>query len=331
MTVLPPLVGPVGYLRDVTPPLALRASARRVRLWQPDWPCPVGQILTQHRRGASDPTYKIDLAGRHWRGIRTPEGQATLVVDERPRDGIISAAAWGPGADWALASLPDLLGASDDPSGFRPDHPVLETALRQFPHWRMSRSGLVMEALVPSIIEQKVTGQEAFAGFRSLVRRFGERAPGPGHDLDLWLQPEPDTLRAIPSWEWLKLHIDPARSRAVVLAARVADALERIATVSPEEADLRLQSQPGIGIWTSAEVRARVLGDADAVSFGDYHVAKDIGWALTGETMDDDQLEAYLEPYRPHRGRVQALIGLAGHHRPRHGARMAPRTHLPTR
>jgi 3-methyladenine DNA glycosylase/8-oxoguanine DNA glycosylase len=72
-----------------------------------------------------------------------------------------------------------------------------------------------------------------------------------------------------------------------------------------------------------------VLGDADAVSFGDYHVAKDIGWALTGEPVTDEQLEELLEPWRPHRGRVQALVSLAGLHRPRHGPRMAPRTHLP--
>lgn len=314
----------------MTPPLVVRASARKVRLWQPTWPCPVGQILSQHRRGASDPTYKIDLAGRHWRGIRTPEGAATLVVDVRAREGLVSAAAWGQGAEWVLESLPDLLGASDDPSGFDPVHPVIASAHRMHPHWRFSRSGLVMEALVPSIIEQKVTGQEAFAGFADLVRRFGERAPGPGHDLDLWLQPDADTLRAIPSWEWLKLHVDPARSRAVVLAARVADSLERVATLDDmAEADRRLQSQPGIGVWTSAEVRSRVFGDADAVSFGDYHVAKDVGWALTGQPMGDVELEAYLEPWRPHRGRVQALVSFAGLRRPRHGPRMAPRTHLP--
>jgi 3-methyladenine DNA glycosylase/8-oxoguanine DNA glycosylase len=321
----------VFYGRPVTPPLALRATARQVRTWQPDWPCPVGQVLLQQRRGAHDPTYKIDLAGRHWRGIRTPEGAATLVVDERPRDGIVTAAAWGPGAEWALESLPDLLGASDDPSGFEPRHPVLRTAHAMHPHWRLGRTGLVMEALVPSIIEQKVTGQEAYAGFAALVRRFGERAPGPGHDLGLWLQPTADTLRAIPSWEWLKLHIDPARSRAVVMASRVADSLQRIATVDAAEADRMLRSQAGIGVWTSAEVRQRVLGDPDAVSFGDYHVAKDIGWALTGEPMSDAQLEEYLEPWRPHRGRVQALVVLAGLRRPRHGPRMAPRTHLPTR
>ena len=144
------------------------------------------------------------------------------------------------------------------------------------------------------------------------------------------MQPHPDVLRVIPSWEWLKLHIDPARSRAVVLAARVADSLERISGLDADEADSRLRSLPGVGVWTSAEVRQRALGDADAVSFGDYHVAKDIGWALTGEQMDDLQLAELLEPWRPHRGRVQALVAMAGLRRPRHGPRMAPRTHLPT-
>ena len=78
------------------------------------------------------------------------------------------------------------------------------------------------------------------------------------------------------------MHVDPARSRAVVTAARVAESLERTVSVPHEEADRRLRTLPGIGVWTSAEVRARAHGDPDAVSFGDYHVAKDIGWALAG-------------------------------------------------
>ena len=59
---------------------------------------------------------------------------------------------------------------------------MLADAHRRQPHWRVCRTGLVMEALVPAIIEQKVTGQEALGGFRQLVHRFGERAPGAGAD-----------------------------------------------------------------------------------------------------------------------------------------------------
>ena len=300
----------------------------QARTWRPGWPCPVGHILGQSRRGAGDPTYRVDGV-RHWRGLRTPDGPASLLVEPRPADSLVAARAWGPGASWALEQLPPLLGAHDDPSGFEPRLPLLEQALRHHPHWRVGRTGLVLEALVPAIIEQKVTGQEAFAGFRRLVQRYGERAPGPGADAGLWIQPGPETLRTIPSWEWLRMHIDPARSRAVVRAAGVAPSLERLTGAPVDEADRRMRSLPGVGRWTSAEVRSRALGDADAVSFGDYHVAADVGWAVRGTPMDDDELEEFLEPWRPHRGRVVGLIALTGLRRPRRGPRMAPRSHLP--
>lgn len=301
----------------------------RERAWRPDWPCSVLGALRQHRRGGGDPTFRVDDDGTVWRGIRTPEGPTTLTVRARPREGDVLARAWGPGAAWALESVPAMLGAEDDWSGFEPRHPVLEELRRRHPHARLGRTGLVMEALVPAVIEQKVTGKEAFGGFRALVHRFGERAPGPGRERKLWLQPTPDRLRTIPSWEWLRLHVDPARSRTVVTVAKVADSLERTAGLSPEEADRRLRSLPGVGVWTSAEVRQRAFGDPDAVSFGDYHVAKDVGWALTGTPFDDAELEAFLEPWRPQRGRIPLLVAMGGLRRPRRGPRMSLPTHLP--
>jgi len=302
-----------------------------VRTWRPEQPCPVGPMLAVHRRGGGDPTYRI-VGDRHWRGIRTPQGPATLMVEGRPRDGAVHAQAWGPGAEWALDSLPGLLGAGDDVSGFDPDlHPLVAEAWRRYGHWRIGRTGLVMEAIVPGILEQKVTGQEAFAGFRMLVHRYGERAPGPGPELRLWVQPAADTIRQVPSWEWLRMHVDPARSRALVTAARVADSLERTVGLPGDEVERRLTSLPGIGVWTAAEVRQRAHGDPDAVSFGDYHVAKDVGWAVAGRDFDDAEMAEFLEPWRPHRGRVPVLLALAAGRRPRHGARMAPRTHLPAR
>lgn len=295
--------------------------------WRPAHPVHLGRLLLGRRRGAGDPTYRLDGA-THWRGVRTPQGTAALALSTDPAAGEVVARAWGPGGGWALESVPRLLGAEDDPAGFDPSgHPVVAEAARRAGEVRIGASGLVMEALVPAIIEQKVTGQEAFAGFRRLVRRFGERAPGPHPDL--WVQPAAAVLRTIPSWEWLRLPVDPARSRAVVTAARVADSLERTIGLPGDEVARRLTSLPGIGEWTAAEVRQRAHGDPDAVSFGDYHVAKDFGWALTGEPWDDDRMRAFLEEWRPHRGRVVAVLGLASGHRPRRGPRMAPRTHLP--
>lgn len=302
-------------------------SESQARVWRPDWPCPVPAILAQQRRGAGDPTLRLDVAGRHWRAARTPAGPATLALAVRPADGEVVAEAWGSGAAWALDQLPDLLGAADDWTGFDPRHPVLAEARRLNPHLRLGRTGLVLESLVPTAIEQKVTGKQAFAGFRMLVRRYGEPAPGPGARAGLWLQPTPEALRRVPSWEWLRLGIDQARSRVVVTAARHADALERI-TTDPAAADRRLRSLPGVGPWTSAEVRQRALGDPDAVSFGDFHVARDVGWALVGEELDDSGLADFLEPWRPQRGRVPLLVGAAGLRRPRHGPRLEVPGHV---
>ena len=298
------------------------------RRWLPGRPVSVGAVLRQQRRGAGDPTHRLGVAGRHWRACRTPLGPAALAVADQDAGGAIRAQAWGPGADWALEHLPALLGDLDDWTGFEPRHPVLAEARRRNPHLRQGRTGLVLEALVPAIIEQRVTGQEAFAGFRALVRRHGTPAPGPGAALGLRVPPGPETLRRVPSWEWLRFQVDPARSRAVVTAARHAVALERVVGLPGAEAERRLRSLPGIGVWTAAEVRQRALGDPDAVSFGDYHVAKDVGWALEGRPFDDAELAGYLRPWAGHRGRVPFLVAAAGLGRPRRGPRMAPRDHL---
>ena len=300
------------------------------RTWKPGWPCAVGQTLAVLRHGPADPTVRYG-AGVFWRGLRTPEGNATLRLDVRAKDGEVVATAWGDGADWALEAVPAMLGAEDDPAGFPAErHARVAELARRFPYLRLPRTGLIMESLVPAVIEQRVAGTEAFAGYRRLVHFFGERAPGPGEGLRLWVPPSPKTLVSIPSWDWLRLGIDPARSHAVLGAASVAPSLERAARVPAAEADRRLRSLRGIGVWTSAEVRVRSHGDADAVSFGDYNVARDVGWALTGrDGVDDDGLAELLEPFRPHRYRVQRLVELAGIRRPRRGARMPLRRHLP--
>lgn len=281
------------------------------------------------RRGSGDPTSRFGRDGTATRAVQTPEGVGTLHLVCRPGDSEVHAQAWGPGASWLLESVPTLLGDEDDPSGFQPHHDVVAEAWRRFSHWRVPRSGLVLDALAPAVIEQKVTGQEAFAGYRVLVRRFGAPAPGPFPGL--MAPPTAAGWAAVPSWAWLQASVDGARSRTVVRAAGYAGRLEEGASVSVAEAHRRLRALPGVGVWTAAEVAQRALGDPDSVSFGDYHVAKDIGWALTGTPVDDDGLAELLEPYRGHRYRVQHLLGLAGHHRPRRGPRMAPRTHLPTR
>ncbi|NYG07670.1 3-methyladenine DNA glycosylase/8-oxoguanine DNA glycosylase [Phycicoccus badiiscoriae] len=306
-------------------------TAERTRVWRPGRPTSVGLIVSAFRRGGGDPTFQPDRGDGWWLGLPTPQGSATLRLVQRNEVGEVVATAWGDGAQWALDHVPALLGDGDDDTDFVAHHPQVARAWKRYAAWHVPRSGLVMHALVPAVIEQKVTGQEAFGGYRKLVHRYGSRAPGPGEQRRLWVAPTAQEWAGIPSWAWLAASVDGARSSTVMRAARVAGRLEEGASLPLSEARRRLRSVPGVGVWTAAEVAQRALGDPDAVSFGDYHVAKDLTWALLGEVRDDDVLAELLEPYRGHRYRVQHLLGLAGAARPRRGPRMAPRTHLPTR
>jgi 3-methyladenine DNA glycosylase/8-oxoguanine DNA glycosylase len=94
----------------------------------------------------------------------------------------------------------------------------------------------------------------------------------------------------------------------------------------PDAARRRLESLPGVGPWTAAEVALRALGDVDAVSVGDYHLPNLVAFALAGEPRADDaRMLELLEPYRGQRARVIRLLETSGIGAPRYGPRMAPR------
>jgi 3-methyladenine DNA glycosylase/8-oxoguanine DNA glycosylase len=236
----------------------------------------------------------------------------------------VAARAWGPGAGWLLAALPDLLGASDEPESFQPVHPLLRELTARHPGVRIGRTGRVLEALVPAVLEQKVVGLEAFRSWRLLIRRFGLPAPGPA-PAGLRVFPPPATWAAIPSWEWHRAGVEGVRAATIIGAARVAGRLEQIAALPAASADRRLRSLPGVGPWTSAEIRQRACGDPDAVSVGDYNLPAAVGWALAGRKVDDAGMLELLAPYPGHRHRATRLIELSGIRPPRHGHRMAVR------
>jgi len=142
--------------------------------------------------------------------------------------------------------------------------------------------------------------------------------------------PSPEQWARIPTWEWLRAGVEGRRSAVVVRAARVAGRLE--ATLERPHGDVEplLRTLPGVGRWTAAEVRQRAHGDPDAFSFDDYHVAKNVSWALTGEVLDDDGCAEVVACYAGHRYRVQRLLEIAGVVRPRRGPRMTLPTHTPS-
>jgi 3-methyladenine DNA glycosylase/8-oxoguanine DNA glycosylase len=289
-------------------------------VWHPGRPVDVRRTLSPLQRGRHDPTHRVDADGSVWRTTLAPTGEATYRISQRV-DGEIACQAWGPGAEWVIAGLPELLGDRDSPEGFEPRLPALESALTRNPWLRMPRTNRVMEALVPAVLEQKVTGKEATTAFQHLVRRFGTPAPGPA-PVGMVVPPSPRTWRMIPSWDWHQAGVQPFQSRTIVAAAASTQRLEECVGLAPADALARLRLIPGVGEWTAAEVAQRALGDADAISVGDYHLAAFVGWALVGRPVDDAEMVQLLEPWRPHRQRVVRLLGLSGATKPRFGPRL---------
>lgn len=275
------------------------------------------QLLGGLRHGTHDPTIRVGRTTA-MRAARTPEGPAGALMETDGRD--VTVSAWGRGASWMLETAPQLLGASDDVAGFEPRDPVVARLNHRFPHLRIGRSGLVTETLIPTIIEQKVTGVSARRSYRALIARYGEDAPGP---LGLRLQPEPSILASLPYYELHPLNVERRRAQTLTAACRHCAALERVASMNGPEADRRLRALPGLGVWTAAVVRSVALGDPDAVEVGDCHIPSRVAWALAGQARGSDQrMLELLEPYRGHRGRVVRLIEAAGLGPPRFGPRM---------
>jgi 3-methyladenine DNA glycosylase/8-oxoguanine DNA glycosylase len=230
------------------------------------------------------------------------------------------AAAWGPGAERVIAELPDLVGVTDDPSALEPRHRILVDLVHRLPGLRLTRSNRLFEALLPAICEQKVTGIEARAAFRAIVRRHGDPAPGPG---GLRIAPEPSVLAGLPYFAYHPFGLERRRADIIRRAAQLGARLEDCA---PAQANRLLASVPGIGPWTIAEVGRVAFGEPDAVSVGDYHLPNLVAWALAGEPRADDaRMLELLEPYRGQRGRVQLLLEASGIQPPRYGPRMTPR------
>jgi 3-methyladenine DNA glycosylase/8-oxoguanine DNA glycosylase len=191
---------------------------------------------------------------------------------------------------------------------------------RRLPGLRIPRSQAVLEAMVPTILEQKVIGVQAHRSYAAVVRRFGDPAPGPG---GLLLAPLPQVLAGIPYHSFHRLGVERKRADTIRRACSYAHRLEETVTMSLPNARKRLTALPGLGPWSAAEVASVALGDPDAVSLGDYHLPHLVCFALTGEPRGDDaRMLELLEPWRGQRGRVIKLLEAGADAPPRYGPRM---------
>ncbi|MFN8630542.1 MAG: DNA-3-methyladenine glycosylase 2 family protein [Chloroflexota bacterium] len=288
--------------------------------------------LGLHARGRYDPALRFEASGSAWRASRTPDGPATLLLERLGGGSRLRARAWGPGASRALADLDALIGLDDDPSALVAAHPLIAELARRLPGLRIGRTFRVLEALVPAILEQKVTGTEASRAYRGILARWGEPAPGPAGVHGMRVPPEPAVLAALPYYAFHPIGLERRRAELIRLVAREAPRLERLADgaagpgADPQPAYAALRRFAGIGPWTAAEVGARAFGDPDAVSVGDFHLPNLVAWTLAGEPRGtDEQMLELLAPYAGQRGRAIRLLEASGLEAPKYGPRLSPR------
>jgi 3-methyladenine DNA glycosylase/8-oxoguanine DNA glycosylase len=284
--------------------------------------------LLQHG-GRRDPCVRVTPHGV-WRATQTADGPATTFL--RSIDAkTIEARAWGDGASRAVEDAAELVGAADDPPPLAGVHPLVTTLARRLPGLRIGRTGAVMEALVPTVLAQRVIGAEACSSHVAMVRAAGRLAPRPAdRDLagvpappPLLLPPEPRWLTATPSWKFHRWGVERRRATTIQVAASYA---HRFGNPVGPLADVRrrLSALPGVGPWTLNRVAMVALGDADAVDVGDYWLKHVVSHALTGEARGtDERMLELLEPWRGQRGRVCRLLLHGAPPLPRFGPRLA--------
>ncbi|MDJ0498854.1 MAG: DNA-3-methyladenine glycosylase 2 family protein [Acidimicrobiia bacterium] len=285
------------------------------RSWPLSGPLDLLQTLRFSLPGVGASSRRGSAAGAYAHDTAAGPASVELTVS----GGRLEAKSVGPGAELALDSVPRVIGLDDDPTLFPTEQgPLRDLHLRNL-GLRLGSTGRVFDTLLPTILGQRVTTEEAERSYRLLIRSFGKPAPG---DSGLQIPPAAASLASLVYEDLHTFGIERSRAQLVIEAARRAGRLEEIVGMGRDDAVRRLRAVRGIGPWTAGLVMGAAWGDRDALPRGDFHIPHSVSWLLAGEPRgSDDRMEELLDPYRPYRRRAMILVKLSGVHAPRYGPR----------
>ncbi|MEO8695278.1 MAG: DNA-3-methyladenine glycosylase 2 family protein [Acidimicrobiales bacterium] len=282
---------------------------------------PLDLAMTMGLIGMSsrDPSFRVFGRNTVTFATNTPRGTASARFVHR--DGVLAVDVWGDGGDHVLARARTLAGLHDRPLDFAPEHRALASLARRYAGLRLTAGADPIEIAMRAVFGQRVTSDEARQSWWRFVHRHGETAPGP---LELRAPPRSELVARLGRDALLRVGLDLHRSRALVALSRESDRL-RATCDDGELVAARLRTLPGIGPWTIGLVRHLAYGDASAVPLGDWHIGRDLCFALSGEERGNDtRMLELLAPFAGNEGRVWRLISAAGIHHPRRASGRAP-------
>lgn len=277
----------------------------------------VSRSLQLQRFGPFDPCYRLG-DGEGAVAIWPEAGPVTAHFRERGDEVVVRL--WGPGAVAVAPRVARWAGAVDTFAGFAPEHPTLRQLHQRHRRVRQLVYPVVLEALVRTILQQRVAWKDAAASWKQMAERWGRAAPGP---FGLVTPPDPGRLAGLRYHEVHELGVERRRAGVIREVAQRRARLQEVLDLEPAAAVGFLRRLPGIGPWTIGSLGSQALAHADAIPLGDLWLPSTIAWLLAQEERGDDpRMIALLRPYRPHRARVFQLTILGRLSAPRRAPRV---------
>lgn len=268
------------------------------------------------RTGGGDPTLRRENDGL-WR-CAWVEGEAVTVRVRVTGDGVLTVDAYGDGAPVAQSVLPLWLGLADTDDEM-PSHRLLDRLRKAHAGLMLANAANVYESLLVTILQQRVTWNEAAFAWRRLCEALGEPAPGPA---GLTLPPTPRALGRTSISQLMRFGMARAQAKTLLDVAFAASRLEKARILPTGEAMALLQCIPGIGPWTAASALGMRLGRPDPIILKDLHLPNTVCWALAGEARGtDERMIELLSPFAGQAFRVVRLLMAARIVAPRRGPR----------